>query len=117
MPTQEKGKHRRPDKSLGSIFGIPGKYLCSLDAQKTALGDGTILIYGRAQRLEAGALTIYFDHKFSDPKTIIVQVTPNFDKQAGFIETVTRIEHDCFTVVSNNSHYSDSFITWIVIGK
>ncbi|HVV61520.1 MAG TPA: hypothetical protein VHD14_07165 [Pseudolabrys sp.] len=97
-------------------FKHVGNFLAPLPVKKTELPDGTCILYGRAQRQKAGDLRVDFGHKFSDPSSVVVLATGNFDRQVGFIETVTRIESDHFIVTSNNAHGSNLFVSWIAVG-
>jgi hypothetical protein len=103
--------------SLLEGFKYAGNLLAPLPVQKTELPGGMCFLYGRTQRVKAGEIKISFGHEFAEPKSIVVLVNGNFDRQVGFIETVTRIEADHFIVTSDNAHYSNSFVSWIAIGR
>lgn len=96
---------------------FPGKYLSTVSVQKIDLPDGKTMLYGRAKRVSAGPIKISFDHRFLQPKDVVVLVNANFTLQAGFVETVTRIEADHFVVTSNNAHWADAFVSWMAVGK
>jgi hypothetical protein len=102
---------------LEDVIGIPGKNMSALAAQSVEWPGGKMFLYGRVKRLEAGPLKVEFGHRFRDPKSVVVLVNANFSLQAGYIETVTKIEAEHFIVTSNNAHYADAFVTWFAIGS
>jgi hypothetical protein len=88
-----------------------------LAAKKCELADSTVIIRGRLQRRAHGPIEIPFGHTFADPDGVVVTISPNSFVQAGFIETVIRIEADKFTVDSLNAHPTSYYLNWIAIGR
>jgi hypothetical protein len=77
----------------------------------------TVIQYGKIAKYVAGQIQVQFSKPFASPPTVVV--TPYWESQTnavGYIETVTNVTTESFTVSSSN-HASNYYVNWIAIGQ
>jgi hypothetical protein len=73
--------------------------------------------FGLVNKPKEGALTVKFKARFADPPVVVL--TPYWEGQnsgVGFIETLDKVTHSEFTLVSGNAA-ENYFVSWLAIGR
>lgn len=77
--------------------------------------NNTVIDAGTAVKKRTGELSIRFNRRFSSPPTVIVtSYWPGRNLEVGHVETVSRVNRNGFSVVSDNAA-DDYYVNWVAI--